>query len=101
MENKPAERRSPIAGKLIVLGMGFAMVLAYFLIHSQGLLAQKRVLIPFALTLLVALPAMFGAMHVATKLNATRRGRMMITSFFIVLILIMTLIAFKLSGITL
>ncbi len=101
MENKPAERRSPLAGKLIVLGMGFAMVLAYFLIHSQGILAQKRVLIPFALTLLIALPAMFGAMHVATKLNATRRGRMMITSFFLALILIMTLVAFKLSGITL
>ena len=101
MENKPANRRSPLAGKLIVLSMGFAMVLAYFLLHSQGRIAQTRVLIPFAITLLIALPAMFGAMHLANKLNATRRGRMMITSFFIALILIMTLVAFKLSGITL
>lgn len=91
--------RSSLAGKIVVLGMGFAMVLAYFLMESQGLMAQRRVLIPFALTLIIAMAAMFGAMHLATKMNATRRGRMIITSFFIMLILVMTLAAFRMSGI--
>jgi len=101
MENKPADSRRQLASKVVVLALGASMVLAYFLLHSQGRMAQSRVLIPFAITLLIALPAMFGAMHLATKMNATRRGRMIITSFFISLILIMTLVAFKLSGITL
>ncbi len=99
MENEPANTRRQLASKIVVLALGASMVLAYFLLHSQGRMAQTRVLIPFAITLLIALPAMFGAMHLATKMNATRRGRMMITSFFIAIILIMTLVAFKLSGI--
>ncbi|WP_017931204.1 hypothetical protein [Robiginitomaculum antarcticum] len=91
--------RASLAGKIVVLGMGFAMVLAYFLMESQGIMAQRRVLIPFAITLVIALAAMYGAMHLATKMNATRRGRMIISSFFIMLILIMALAAFYMSGI--
>lgn len=83
--------------------MGLSMVLAYFLMATQGQIFSVEMLaklwLPILISLVLGVGGLVTAMSLATRLDARPQTRKLLTAFFLTLLLVMTLVVFRLSGI--
>lgn len=98
-----SEKSHNNGGKIVVIGMGLSIVLAYFLMETRGKIfsaeALPKIWLPFLIGTALVVGGMIGAMSLATKLDAKPGTRKILTAFFLTVLLIMTLVIFRMSGI--